>query len=41
VKFFGIFGLFTVNNNTYIILIKEASFVGDILGAGIYRVEQL
>ena len=39
--FFGIFGLFTVNAHTYVIAIKNASLVGDILKAPVYRVEQL
>lgn len=41
IKFFGIFGVYTVNQNTYVILIKSASAVGEILKAPIFRVESL
>jgi len=41
IEFFGIFGTFDVSPNSYIILITEASLVGDIMGAEVYRVEEL
>jgi len=41
IEFFGIFGTFDVNSHSYIILISEASLVGDIMGAEVFRVEQL